>query len=332
MGCSFAHASGHGTFRPVRELLILVIHLLVTTAKLVRPGGVRAVAAESLLLKHQFLISNRCRQRAPNPSALDRFVLGLTTLFMHPQRVRKLGALVKPATLFKFHKALVDRKYRQLFSSRRRRRKPGPKGPSPELIAAIVEMKKRNPPFGCMRIAQRLAHAFGVAINKDVVRRVLAQHFRPGDRGAAGPSWLTFFAHAKAMRPSFSCRTTKVTRRKCDRANAAVVRRQTLSIAPSYANTPCSMRPSVSSTLSAPISVSSRLSGTLPRSAALGDLSQLTAEAASSKTSLARLTTRGKRRTLDDSLPFKASSFLRVPVPLGRRYRCHRMAHCDAVQ
>jgi hypothetical protein len=35
---------------------------------------------------------------------------------------------------------------------------------------------------------------------------------------------------------------------------------------------------------------------------------------------------------LDDSLPFKASSFLRVPVPLGRRYRCHRMAHCDAVQ
>ena len=48
----------------MRELLILAIHLLVTFAKLVRPGGVRAVAAESLLLKHQLLISNRSRQRA----------------------------------------------------------------------------------------------------------------------------------------------------------------------------------------------------------------------------------------------------------------------------
>jgi hypothetical protein len=45
----------------MRELLLLAIHLLVTFAKLVRPGGVRAVAAESLLLKHQRLISNRSR-------------------------------------------------------------------------------------------------------------------------------------------------------------------------------------------------------------------------------------------------------------------------------
>ena len=104
-------------FAPMRDLLILAIHLLVTVAKLLRPGGVRAVAAESLLLKHQLLISNRSRHRAPNLTTLDRFVLGLTTLFLSPRRIPKLGALVKPATLFKFHKALVDRKYRLLFSS-----------------------------------------------------------------------------------------------------------------------------------------------------------------------------------------------------------------------
>ena len=126
-----------GTVHPVRDLLILVIHLLLTVAKLLRPGGARAVAAESLLLKHQLLISNRSKQRAPNLTTLDRFVLGLTTLFVSPRRIAKLGALVKPATLLKFHKALVDRKYCRLFSSRRRRRKPGPKGPSAELIAAI---------------------------------------------------------------------------------------------------------------------------------------------------------------------------------------------------
>src|SRR4249920_3558052 len=100
----------------MRKLVLLAIHLLVTLTKLLRSGGVRAVAAESLLLKHQILISNRSRHRAPNLTSLDRFVLGLTTLFVSPRRIPKLSVLVKPATLFKFHKALVDRKYHLLFS------------------------------------------------------------------------------------------------------------------------------------------------------------------------------------------------------------------------
>jgi putative transposase len=163
------------------SLLILAIHLLVTFVKLLRPGGVRAVAAESLLLKHQLFISNRSCHRAPNLTTLDRVVLGLTTLLVSPRRMPKLGALIRPATLFKLRKALVDRKYRLLFSSVYRRRKPGPKGPSAELIAAIIALKRRNPSFGCVRIAQQISHAFGVDIDKDVVRRVLATHYRPGD-------------------------------------------------------------------------------------------------------------------------------------------------------
>jgi putative transposase len=109
----------------MRDLLLLAIHLLVTLAKLLGPGGTRQVAAESLLLKHQLLISNRSRQRAPNLTMLDRLVLGLTTLFVSPHRIPKLSAILKPATLFKFHKALVHRKYRLLFSPFRRKRKPG---------------------------------------------------------------------------------------------------------------------------------------------------------------------------------------------------------------
>src|SRR6202790_4738597 len=186
-----------GTVRYMRDLVILAIHLLVTFAKLLRPGGVRAVAAESLLLKHQLLISNRARKRAPNLTPGDRFILGLTTLFVRTSRSAKPGALIKPATLFKFHKALVNRKYRLLFSSSSHRRKPGPKGPSPELIAAIVETKRRNPKLGCVRIAQQIAHAFGIEIDKDVVRRVLAKHYGPSCSGANGPSWLTFIGHIK---------------------------------------------------------------------------------------------------------------------------------------
>ena len=180
----------------MRDLLLLAIHLLVTLTKFLGPGGARQVVAESLLLKHQLLISNRSRQRAPNLTMLDRLVLGLTTLFVSPHRIPKLSAIIKPATLFKFHRALVDRKYRLLFSSSRRKRKPGPKGPSTQLIAAIVEMKRRNPKFGCVRVAQQINHDFGIKIDKDVVRRVLAIHFRP-QPGADGPSWLTLIAHAK---------------------------------------------------------------------------------------------------------------------------------------
>ena len=172
----------------MRDVLLLAIHLLVTVVELVRRGGVRAVAAESLLLKHQILIINRSRRRAPNLTTLDRFVLGLTTLFLNPRRIPKPGALIKPATLLKSHKALVDRKYRLLFSSSPHRSKPGPKGPSVELIEAIVELKRRNPKFGCVRIAQQISHAFGVEIDKDVVRRVPAKHYRPGGSGTHGPS------------------------------------------------------------------------------------------------------------------------------------------------
>ena len=112
-------------------------HPSATIAKLVRPGGVRAVVAESLVLKHQLLISRRARRRAPNLNSFDRFLLGLGSLFVPPSRLPKLAVILKPRTLFRFHEALKKRKYRWLFSSGGHRR-PGPKGPSRELIDAMV--------------------------------------------------------------------------------------------------------------------------------------------------------------------------------------------------
>src|SRR6266516_5272238 len=99
------------------HLLILAVHLMATIAKLVRPGGVRAVVAESLVLKHQLLISSRARRRAPNLNSLDRLLLGLGSLFVPPSRIPKLAVILKPRTLLRFHVALKTRKYRRLFSS-----------------------------------------------------------------------------------------------------------------------------------------------------------------------------------------------------------------------
>jgi hypothetical protein len=77
-----------------------------------------------------------------------------------------------------------------------RRQQSGPKGPSAELIRAVVEMKQRNPNWGCPRIAQQMALAFHIPIDKDVVRRILARHYSPG-QNPDGPSWLTFLGHMK---------------------------------------------------------------------------------------------------------------------------------------
>ena len=136
MPCSLAFDARRDSFHAMRDLLILVVHLVVTFAKLLRPGGTRSVVAESLTLKHQLLISNRGRRRAPNLTSLDRFVLGITTLFV-------------------------------------------------------------NPRVGYVRIAQQISHAFGLNIDKDVVRRVLAKHYHPGNSQTNGPSWMTLIGHAK---------------------------------------------------------------------------------------------------------------------------------------
>jgi transposase InsO family protein len=115
---------------------------------------------------------------------------------VRPGRLPKVAAAVSASTLHKLHQCLVRRKYRALFSAKRSGRRPGPKGPSEALIRAIVEIKRRNPSFGCPRIALIISTTFGVKVNKDVVRRILEKHIRPGP-GGGGPSWLTVIGHAK---------------------------------------------------------------------------------------------------------------------------------------
>ena len=58
----------------MKNLLWLLAHLLTTVARHLGPGGANAVIAENLLLKQQLLVISRARRRAPNITALDRFL------------------------------------------------------------------------------------------------------------------------------------------------------------------------------------------------------------------------------------------------------------------
>lgn len=123
-----------------------------------------------MLLKQQLIIHSRSRQRAPNLTSRDRTLLGFMSLLLNPRRFTRSAIIIKPSTLLSFHNALRNRKYRLLYSARGGT-KPGPKGPSKEVIKAIVEMKQRNPCYGCPRIAQQ--------INLSVPNRAIAPRATP---------------------------------------------------------------------------------------------------------------------------------------------------------
>ena len=84
-------------------------------------GGIRSVVAESVLVKHQLLILNRSRQRltqSPPLRSPRRRLCALSSFA--PSRLIRSAIVLKPSTLLSLHQALRNRKYRLLFSSKRK--------------------------------------------------------------------------------------------------------------------------------------------------------------------------------------------------------------------
>ncbi|MBT5709219.1 MAG: DDE-type integrase/transposase/recombinase [Verrucomicrobia bacterium] len=155
----------------------------------------KAVVAQNLILKQQLIVLNRGRKRAPSISPLHRIWLAFFLMFLSARRLQQTAVAFRPSTFLRFKEFLVRQKYKFLFSSGKRS-KPGPKGPSREIIVAVVEFKQRNPRCGCPRIAQQLSITFGIDLQPAVVRRILVKHFK-SKSGSDGPSWLTFIGHSK---------------------------------------------------------------------------------------------------------------------------------------
>jgi len=143
----------------MRDFIILFIHVMSSRFDWHVPGGLRSVVAESALIRHQLLILNRGRKRAPNLRAADRIAAGWLTLFMSPARILRSAIVLKPSSLLHFHNLLRKRKYRMLFSPQRGSR-PGPRDRTKNSSLPWVAMKRRNPRWGCPRIAQQTALAF----------------------------------------------------------------------------------------------------------------------------------------------------------------------------
>ena len=173
----------------------MFINFIILSIRLLLPGGLQKIASENIALRKQLTVMSRGVKRSPKLTTSERIVFGMLTSMISPNRLARIAIILKPATLLKFHQALVKRKYRLLFSNKKQQ-KSGRKGPDKNIIDAVLEMKKRNPSYGYRRIAMQISNAFGLNIDKDVVRRILIKNYKPND-GGGGPSWLTFMGHMK---------------------------------------------------------------------------------------------------------------------------------------
>ena len=95
----------------MRAIFEFTVHLLITLFTILKPGDIKAIASENIMLRQQLILVQRKRKRAPSLTTSNRFVFGLLAFLIAPNRLRKIAIIVKPPTLLKLYKALVNRKY-----------------------------------------------------------------------------------------------------------------------------------------------------------------------------------------------------------------------------
>src|SRR3954468_12233211 len=145
--------------------------------------------AEILVLRHQLAVLQRSTPR-PRMSWADRALIAALVRLL-PCR-RRLGLLVTPATVLRWHRRLVARKWTTAPT------KPGRPAIAAGLRALTVRVATENPTWGYRRIHGELT-GLGYRIGASTVWKILhAAGIDPSSR-RAGPSWTEFLraqAHA----------------------------------------------------------------------------------------------------------------------------------------
>ena len=122
------------------DIILMVPNFILLCIRLLLPGGLHKIASENMALRKQLIALSRGIKRSPKLTTCDRITFGMLASMISPKRLARIAIILKPATFLKFHKALVKRKYRLLFSNKKSKN-PGRKGPDKNFIFAVLEMK-----------------------------------------------------------------------------------------------------------------------------------------------------------------------------------------------
>jgi hypothetical protein len=134
---------------------------------------------EIAVLRHQLMVVRRQVAR-PRYAPADRMVLAILARLL--PRERWPVFLVTPATLLRWHRELVARRWTYPATGR------GRQGLEPEVVDLVVRMAEENPRWGYVRIVGE-CRKLGVRVSATSVRRICAatgsgQH--PGAADRAG--------------------------------------------------------------------------------------------------------------------------------------------------
>jgi putative transposase len=149
-----------------------------------------AEAVEVAVLRHQVAV---LRRQVPRPryTPTDRVVLaGLAKL---RPRERWAVFLVTPATLLRWHRELIARRWTYPHTGRDRR------GLDEQTVALVVRLALENPRWGYLRIVGE-CRSLGVRLSATSVRRILRRHgLGPAPR-RGGATWAQFLrAQARGL-------------------------------------------------------------------------------------------------------------------------------------
>ena len=181
-----------GYDRPMWSLLYLFIRTLVAlvigTGK--RGRDEHAKDVEILVLRHQLRVLQRVAG-APKYRVTDRVLLAAASRVL--PRDRWIAFLVTPATLLRWHRELVRRKW-----TYRRTGQPGRPPIEPAVRALILRLARENPRWGCVRIEGEL-RKLGIRVGATTIRTLLRAARRGPAPRRTGPTWSQFLqaqAHA----------------------------------------------------------------------------------------------------------------------------------------
>jgi hypothetical protein len=141
-----------------------------------------ADAVEIAVLRHQLAVLRRHVPRPRYPPA-DRMVLAALAKVL--PRERWAVFLVVPATLLRWHRELIARRWTYPRKGR------DPRGLDEQIVALVVRLARDNPRWGYLRIVGECRN-LGVRVSATSVRRILRRHgLGPAPR-RGGPTWTQF--------------------------------------------------------------------------------------------------------------------------------------------
>ncbi len=182
----------------LRLVYLIFIRLLGAPALFLRSDVSKE--AEILVLRHQLAVLRRQSAR-PKPSWADRALISALARLL--PKSRRVGLLVTPGTLLRWHADLVKRHWTH------KHKTPGRPPTKPTIHAMVLRMAAENPTWGYRRIAGELS-GLGQNVGAATVWRILHKAgIDPAPR-RSGPSWGEFLrVQASGILASISSTPTR---------------------------------------------------------------------------------------------------------------------------